>query len=132
MIGLDTNVLVRYIVQDDAEQAGAATRLVESTCTEQSTGYVSVVVLAELVRVLAAAYNYEKDVIASVLAQILRTTEFTVEDGDVAWQALREFENGIADFADCLLAHRNRSRGCSTTYTFDRKAAKGQHFTLVA
>lgn len=131
MIGLDTNVLVRYIVEDDAEQARAATRLVESTCTEESNGYVSVVVLVELVWVLAAAYEYEKDVIGSVLGQILSTTEFTVEDGDLAWHALREFENGNADFADCLLAHRNRSRGCSTTYTFDRKAAKGRHFTLV-
>ena len=132
MIGLDTNVLVRYIVQDDAAQAFAATRLVESACSEQSTGYVSVVVLVELVWVLAAAYDYERDVIASVLGQILRTTEFTVEDGDLAWQALREFENGNAGFADCLLAHRNRANGCSTTFTFDRKAAKGRHFTLVA
>lgn len=132
MIGLDTNVLVRYIVQDDAEQAEAATRLVEGTCTERSTGYISVVVLVELVWVLAAAYDYERDVIVSVLGQILRTTEFTVEDGDLAWQALREFENGDAGFADCLLAHRNRSSGCSTTYTFDHKAAKGRHFTLVA
>ncbi|MYJ76197.1 MAG: type II toxin-antitoxin system VapC family toxin [Gammaproteobacteria bacterium] len=131
MIGLDTNVLVRYIVQDDAEQAQAATHLLENTCTEQSTGYVSVVVLVELVWVLAAAYDYQRDVIASVLGQILRTTEFTVEDGDLAWHALREFENGDAGFADCLLAHRNRSRGCSTTFTFDGKAAKGRHFTLV-
>jgi len=132
MIGLDTNVLVRYLVQDDAAQAFAATRLVESACSEQSTGYISVVVLVELVWVLAAAYEYERDVIASVLGQILRTTEFTVEDGDLAWQAVREFENGNAGFADCLLAHRNRASGCSTTFTFDRKAAKGRHFTLVS
>lgn len=132
MIGLDTNVLVRYIVQDDPEQARAATRLVESACTEQSPGYISVVVLVELVWVLAAAYDYERDVIASVLGQILRTTEFTVEDGDLAWNALREFEEGNAGFADYLLARRNRSSGCSTTFTFDRKAAKGRHFTPVS
>ena len=131
MIGLDTNVLVRYIVQDDPEQARAATRLVESACTDQSTGYISVVVLVELVWVLAVAYDYEREVIASVLGQLLRTTEFTVEDCDLAWHALREFDNGPAGFADCLLAHRNRSSGCSTTFTFDRKAAKGRHFTLV-
>ena len=88
-------------------------------------------VLVELVWVLVAAYDFEGDVIASVLGQILRTTEFTVEDGDLAWHALREFESDNAGFADCLLAHRNHSSGCSTTFTFDRKAAKGRHFTLV-
>lgn len=131
MIGLDTNILIRYVVQDDEAQSLAATRLIETRCTEQSTGFVSIVVLVELVWVLAAAYAYGKDVIVAVVSQILRTTEFTVEDGDVVWQALREFETGNADFADCLIAHRNHSSGCTTTYTFDRKAARGRHLTLV-
>ena len=132
MIGLDTNVLIRYIVQDDEEQTLAATRLIESRCTEQSTGFVSIVVLIELVWILAAAYGYSKNLVVAVVSQILRTTEFTVEDGDVVWQALREFETGNADFADCLIGHRNHSSGCSTSYTFDRNAAKGRHFTLVS
>ena len=132
MIGLDTNILIRYVVQDDEEQVLAATRLIESQCSEQSTGFISVVVLIELAWVLSAAYEYSKSVVAAVVAQILRTTEFTVEDGDIVWQALREFETGNADFADCLIAHRNHSSGCTTTYTFDRKAARGRHFTRVA
>ena len=131
MIGLDTNILIRYIVQDDAAQAPAATRLIENRCTQQTTGFVSIVVLVELVWVLAAAYEYKKSVIASVIGQILRTTEFTVEDGESVWLALREFESGNADFADCLIGSRNHSRGCETTFTFDRKAAKGRHFALV-
>ena len=132
MIGLDTNVLVRYIVQDDVEQAAAATRLIETRCTQQATGYVSVVVLLELIWVLAGAYEYDKSVVASVVGQVLRTTEFTVEDGELVWLALRDFESGGADFADCLIAHRNHSRGCETTFTFDRKAAKRRYFSLVA
>ena len=132
MIGLDTNILIRYVVQDDEEQALAATRLIEGQCSEQSTGFVSVVVLVELVRVLSTAYECSKKVVAAVLGQVLRTSEFTVEGGDVLWQALREFETGNADFADCLIAHRNHASGCATTCTFDRKAAKGRHFTLVA
>ncbi len=131
MIGLDTNILIRYIVQDDEEQALAATHLIENQCTEQSTGFVSVVVLVELVWVLAASYEYGKDVVVAVMRQILQTTEFTVEDGDVVWQALREFETGNADFADCLIAHRNHSKGCATTYSFDHRAARGSYFTLV-
>ena len=75
MIGLDTNILIRYIVQDDAAQASAATRLIENRCTQQTTGFVSIVVLVQLVWVLAAAYEYEKSVIASVIGQILRTTD---------------------------------------------------------
>ena len=131
MIGLDTKVLARYIVQDEAEQAEAATRLIEGRCTARSPGYVSVPVLVELVWVLAGAYRYERPLVASVIRQLLRTVEFMVEDRDTAWSALREFEAGGADFADCLIAHRNRAQGCTQTYTFDRNAARGRHFALV-
>ena len=131
MIGLDTNVLVRYIVQDDAVQAGAATRLIEERCTEQTRGFVGIPVLVELVWVLMAAYDYEREVVASVVGQVLRTAEFTVEDGEMAWLALRDFEGGSADFADCLIAQRNHAHGCETTYTFDRRAARERHFSLV-
>ena len=132
MIGLDTNVLARYIVQDDPEQAEAAAHLIEGRCSAQSPGYVSVPVLVELVWVLAGAYRYERPVVASVVRQLLQTVEFMVEDRDVAWPALREFEAGGADFADCLIAHRNHARRCTQTYTFDRRAARGRHFALVA
>ena len=132
MIGLDTNVLVRYIVQDDPEQSHAAERLIESRCTAESPGCVGIPVLVELVWVLTAAYRYDRSVVASVVRQLLRTAEFLVEDRETAWMALREFEAGGADFADCLIGHRNRARGCDRTYTFDRGAARGHHFTLVS
>ncbi len=131
MIGLDTNVLVRYIVQDDPEQAEAAERLIEEACTRQSPGYVGVPVLVELVWVLTAAYRHDRPMVASVIRQLLRTAELLVEDRETAWSALREFESGGADFADCLIGHRNRARGCDRTYTFDRGAARGHHFALV-
>lgn len=128
MIGLDTNVLARYIVQDDAAQARAATSLIEGQCTAQAPGYVGVPVLVELVWVLTAAYRYEKSVVASVIRQILMTAELLVEDRETAWAALREFEAGSVDFADCLIARRNHERGCARTYTFDRRAAAGSRF----
>ena len=131
MIGLDTNVLVRYIVQDDPEQAAAAARLIEGRCTARSPGYVSVPVLVELVWVLTTAYRHGKALVVAVIRQILRTAEFTVEDRDTILAALREFESGAADFADCLIAHRNHARGCPRTYTFDRRAARGNHFALL-
>ena len=131
MIGLDTNVLARCIVQDDPEQARAAAGLIEGRCTAKSPGYISVPAPVELVWVLTAAYRHEKPVVASVIRRILRTTEFPVEDGETAWGALREFEKGGADFADCLIAHRNHARGCTQTFTFDRGAAGSRHFSLV-
>ena len=131
MIGFDTNVLVRYIVQDDPVQADAATRLIESRCTAQTPSYVSVLVLMELVWVLTTAYRYKKSTVAAVIAQILRTAEFMVEDRDTVWAALRTFEARTAEFADCLIASRNHARGCAETYTFDRRAARGRYMTLV-
>ena len=131
MIGLDTNVLVRYIVQDDAEQAHAATRLIEGKCTERSPGHVSVLVLVELVWVLTAGYGYAGSDVARVILQLLRTTGFSIEDSDAVWAALRETESGTADFADYLIAQRNRAAGCTSTYTFDRRAVQSRLFAAV-
>ena len=132
MIGLDTNVLVRYIVQDDPEQSAAAERLIEGRCTAQAPGYVSVPVLVELVWVLTSAYDYEKAAVIPVIRQLLRTAEFAVEDRQTVWAALREFESGGADFADYLIAHRNHAHGCTRTYTFDLRADRGSHCAPVA
>lgn len=129
MIGLDSNVLVRYLVQDDVEQAKAATALIEGECTDESPGYVDAVVLAEIVWVLTSAYGYPKEAVERVIRQLLRTAE--IEDRDTAWAALRQFEAGAADFADHLIAWRNRAAGCRVTYTFDRRAARERHFAVV-
>ena len=131
MLGLDTNVLVRYIVQDDSDQATAAERLIEGRCTAQAPGYASVLVLVELVWVLTSAYDYEKATVIPVIRQLLRTAELAVEDRQTVWAALREFESGGADFADYLIAHRNHVQGCTRTYTFDQRAARGRHFAQV-
>lgn len=131
MIGLDTNVLVRYIVQDHPEQSAAAARLIEGHCTAQAPGYLSVLVLVELAWVLTSAYGFEKAAVLLVMRQLLRTVEFAIEDRDTVHAALREFESGAGDFADCLIACRNHARGCARTYTFDLRAARGKHFALV-
>ena len=131
MIGLDTNVLVRYIAQDDHEQADAATRLIESRYTAESPGYICIPVLAELAWVLAAAYRYKKPLAAAVLRRILRTAEFLVEDRDTALAALRDFETGSAEFVDCWIARRNQERGCTKTYIFDSNAVRHSSFAPV-
>ena len=124
MIGLDTNVLVRYLIQDDPEQAARANDLIETNCTRQEPDRISLVVLCELTRVLAGAYGYEKKLVVQVLEHILASRELNVEDEDIARSALAAFRRGKADFADYIIVFSNRSAGCEATYSFDRKLAK--------
>jgi len=130
VIGLDTNILVRYIVRDEPEQTAAATSLIESRCTEESPGFVSQLVLAELFWVLARGYGYSKPVLLQVLSKLLGAAELEIEAMAEAWTALRMYESESADFADYLIGTRARLAGCETTFTFDRQAAKSALYTL--
>ena len=123
MIGLDTNVLVRYVAQDDAKQSPKATRLIESLSVD-APGYVSIVSVVELVWVLTGCYALTKGEICEVLETLLRTKEIVVAHTDTLWKAIRLFKGGKADFADCLIERSANEAGCSHTTTFDRDAAK--------
>lgn len=131
MIGLDTNVLLRYIVRDDAAQAKAASRLIEGRCSKEAPGHVSQVVLAELAWVLGRGYGYAKEEVVKVLAAILSSAELRVQEAALAWAALRAYQAGQADFADYLIGAVNESAGCETTCTFDKRAAKSGWHTLL-
>jgi predicted nucleic-acid-binding protein len=123
MIGLDTNVLVRYITQDDPEQALQATCLMEGRCTSANPGRVAQVVLCELVWVIRRAYGCRKTQVLEVLEQILVTAELVVQDEAVVFLALDAYRKGPADFSDYLLALGNLAAGCETTYSFDQALA---------
>ena len=123
MIGLDTNVLVRYVAQDDSRQSPKATRLIESL-TVDAPGYVDLISLVELVWVLTDCYASSKKQICEVLETLLRTKEIIVAHADTVWKALRLFKEGNADFADCLIERTANEAGCSFTTTFDRNAAR--------
>ncbi|GAB4057744.1 type II toxin-antitoxin system VapC family toxin [Uliginosibacterium sediminicola] len=123
MIGLDTNVLVRYIVQDDAQQSALATQLIESL-TVDAPGYVSLVALVELVWVLSRCYASDKPAICNVLETLLRTREIVVADAELVWRALRRFKDGGADFSDCLIERAGNAAGCDYTASFDRGAVR--------
>jgi predicted nucleic-acid-binding protein len=130
MTGIDTNVLVRYLVEDDPEQAKRAARFIAAHCTSEEPGYINRIVLCELVWVLESAYGYSSQTVAPVLERLLRTTQFRVEDHQEAWLSLREYQQG-ADFADALIGAVNNRVGCSRTVTFDRKAARRPGFGLI-
>jgi predicted nucleic-acid-binding protein len=131
MIGLDTNVLVRYIMQDDAKQAPQATRLVESLSAE-APGFLPLVAVVELAWVLSSAYDLDRAQLVEAFEGVLRTKELVIERAEVVWKALRAFRSVNADFADCLIAHSAASAGCEKTMTFDRGAAKSAGMTLLA
>jgi predicted nucleic-acid-binding protein len=131
MIGLDTNVLVRYIMQDDAKQAPQATRLVESLSAE-APGFLPLVAVVELAWVLSSAYDLDRAQLVEAFEGVLRTKELVIERAEVVWKALRAFQSVNADFADCLIAHSAASAGCEKTMTFDRGAAKSAGMTLIA
>ncbi len=131
MIGLDTNVLVRYFVADDPAQSARAARFIESRCTMDDPGFVDRVALCELVWVLSSGYGYGRAEIARVLDALLASRDIVLEDHEAVRGAARAFERGAADFADALIGLVNRARGCAATATFDRKAARLAGFVAV-
>ncbi len=131
MIGIDTNVLVRYLVQDDPMQAQAATQLIEGTCTKDTPGLLNHLVLCETIWVLEGCYKQPKSILVKTIEQILRVAQLRVDEPQVVWQALEDYRAHQADFADHLLGRINRIRDCATTMTFDRQASKSPVFTLL-
>ncbi len=131
MIGLDTNVLVRYIMQDDSRQSPLATRIVESL-TAASPGFVPLVAIVELAWVLASAYELNRSQVIEAFEALLRTKELVIEHGETVWKGIRLLQRSGGDFADCLIACSAEAAGCVKTITFDRGAAKNGGMTLLA
>ncbi len=131
MIGLDTNVLVRYIMQDEPKQARKANTLIESLA-QQAPGYVPVVVVLELFWVLTKSYELTRQQVAQAIELLLRAEELMVDRAEHVARALRLYQSSTADFADCLIERIAASAGCERTMTFDVKAAKAAGMTLVA
>jgi predicted nucleic-acid-binding protein len=130
MIGLDTNVLVRYIMQDDAKQSPKATKLLESLTAEEP-GFVPLVAVVELGWVLSACYGLDRVEISSALELMLRTKTLVVDRAEDVERALRVFKARSADFADCLIECIAASAGCVKTMTFDAGAAKAAAMKLI-
>jgi len=131
MTGLDTNVLVRYLTQDDLAQARKANSLIDGAVGKGERLHLDVVVLCELVWVLRGAYDFGKETVAEAVEKILDAAQFSVEDRDLLREALEAYRAGRGDFADYVLGLRNRKAGCSATVTFDRALKKNELFTVL-
>jgi predicted nucleic-acid-binding protein len=130
MIGLDTNLLVRYLTQDDAAQSKQAARIIDAAIEADEDLYLNHIVVCELTWVLSRAYGYAKDELLGVLEKILAAGQFAFEDKGSLWRALEAFRSSSADFADGLIGVKNSTAGCRTTVTLDRAAAGLGNFTL--
>lgn len=131
MIGLVTNVLVRYITQDDPKQSPKATRLIDSLSSDQP-GFVPLGAIFELVWVLSSSCGLRRDQLAEALDLLLRSKELVVDLAELVLQAQRRFAQGGADFADCLIERIAHDQACTTTMTSDAGAVKAAGMTLVA
>ncbi|MGB6450765.1 MAG: type II toxin-antitoxin system VapC family toxin [Steroidobacteraceae bacterium] len=131
MIGLDTNVLVRYVMQDDPKQSAKASRLIESL-TPDAPGFIPLVALIEFVRVVTSCYELKRDQVAQAVDALLRSKELVLEHSAQVAQALRAFRAGTAEFADCVIERCAAGADCEYTMTFDQAAAKSAGMTLIS
>jgi predicted nucleic-acid-binding protein len=123
VIGLDTNVVVRYLAQDDEIQSAAATRFI-SRLSKDKPGFISSVVLAEISWVLVRAYKTPREDLARILEGLLRSAELVVENAQAAYRALGVYSGSISvEFADALIAETALLAGADETVTFDKVAA---------
>ena len=132
MIGLDTNVVIRYLTQDDAKQAALASRLFEHTLSAAHPGFIGHITLCEIAWVLAESYGADRKRIRGVIERLLATKQLVVEQAELVWKALRAWEGVNADFSDALIGQLAIAHGGEKTVTFDRTAARLPGFELLA
>jgi predicted nucleic-acid-binding protein len=131
MLGVDTNVLIRYLIRDDQRQYEGARRLIERETNKGEPVLVSLLVLLESEWVLRNQHELPKSEIVSALSAMLDTADLRFEDEQSVEQALYLWKDSTADFADCLIDARNLRLGCRATATFDSRALKLTGFVAV-
>ena len=131
MLGIDTNVLVRFLLRDDEAQFQKANKLIQREVTAGRGVLVSQLVLLETEWVLRSRYGFSKIQLLEVIASLLDTRDIQLEDEQSVEEAIYQWKEANADFADCLIAARHRRLGCSATATFDARAGKLPGFVAV-
>jgi predicted nucleic-acid-binding protein len=129
MIGIDTNILVRYLTGDDSEQVAKVDELFSPYLGKKHQIFVNNIVLCELIWVLESGYKYSKGQISSALQSILQTTEFCFEDQHLLFLALNSYDLYKMDFSDALIAEINYKHNCSSTFSFDQNAVNSNKFS---
>ena len=131
MIGLDTNILIRYLTQDDPGQSRKATREIEKGLSAGHMFFISDIVMCELVWVLETAYGYDCVEIDPILENILRIKQFQFENKDLLWRSLSDYRGHRGDFADHLIGQIGQEAGCLETLTFDTELKNNPVFRVL-
>ena len=131
MLGIDTNVLVRFLVRDDETQFEKARRLIRREIGVENDVFVSLLVLQETEWVLRSRYGMQNTEIIEAISGLLDAAEIRFEDEPAIEEALFGWTDSAADFSDCLIGAHNRRLGCSATVTFDTKAVKLPDFVAL-
>ena len=129
MIGLDSNVVLRYLVQDDPEQSKAATRLIESL-DQREPGFITIAASVEISWVLMKSYGVDRATLAEAFDLLLASRELVLQHSDCVRVAIDRVRAG-GDFADAVISELGRREGCRLTLTFDRRAARQGDMTLI-
>lgn len=127
MIGLDTNILVRYLAQDDPAQSPRATDIISRRLTEQEPGFICLVTILEIVWVLKSLYKRSRQEIANDIEMLLAADTLEIQNPQEVYHAVVALRNGTGTFEDALIGSLGIWRGCSTTLTFDERAAQRLH-----
>ena len=130
--GLDTNVLVRYLTQDDKGQAEVAAKTIEGAAARGEKMLIQPIILCELVWVLESAYDFPKTDLLRALEGILRVAQFETVEKDTVWQALSDYRQGKGDFSDYYLGRANEKAGAAITLTFDNTLKGIPRFQVLA
>jgi predicted nucleic-acid-binding protein len=131
MIGLDTNILIRYLTQDDPVQSAKATQILERRLTAKNPGFVSVVAMVETVWVLDRAYGLTAQEIATAVERLLQVEVLVIENEQEVFTAMVALKRARGSFADALITELGVRAGCMRTLTFDQKAIRLPGFELV-
>ena len=124
MLGIDTNVVVRLVVADDADETARARGLIEQTLSREEPVLVSLLVLLECEWVLRSRYGFSRAALMSIFRALLEARELSFEDEPALEEALFHWKDSACGFSDCLIAAHNRQMGCRATATFHAKAAR--------
>ncbi|HUZ95230.1 MAG TPA: type II toxin-antitoxin system VapC family toxin [Edaphobacter sp.] len=130
MIGLDTNIVVRYFAQDDPIESRKATEIIERRLTEDHPGFISLVTMVETVWVLDRIYGLSDKEIASAVERMLQADSFFIQNEQEVFTAMVALRSGQGSFADALIGALGAWAGCASTLTFDRRAARLKGFDL--
>lgn len=132
MIGLDTNLLVRFIMQDDPIQSRQVQHMIERRLTEHNPGFISLAAILETTWVLESTYKQSRQKIAEAIHRILQVETFVIQNEQEVYTAMIALKAGLGSFGDALIAALGTWSGCTSTLTFDRKASRLRGFELIA